>query len=60
MRIAFLSTGLLSIALWMTIRESAFAANPGLAWLATVILLGWGAFGMFYTLRKNSGPKPGK
>lgn len=55
MRIAFLSTGFLSIALWMTIREDAFAANPGLAWLATIILLGWGAFGMFYTLKKKPG-----
>jgi hypothetical protein len=53
MRFALLSTGMLSIALWMTIREQAFETNPPLAWLATVLLLGWGAFGIFQTLKKR-------
>jgi len=48
-----LVTGFLSIALWMTIREQAFAANPTLAWVATIVLLGWGAVGIFSTLRKK-------
>jgi len=53
MRFALLATGMLSIALWMTIREQAFEANPPLAWLATVLLLGWGAFGIFQTLKRR-------
>lgn len=53
MRFAFLATGMLSIALWMTIWERAFASNTGLAWLMTVVLLGWGAFGIFQTLKKQ-------
>jgi hypothetical protein len=50
----YLITGVLSIALWITIREAAFDANTALAWVATLVLLGWGAFGIFSTLR----PKP--
>jgi hypothetical protein len=53
MRFALLATGMLSIALWMTIREQAFATNTTLAWVATVLLLGWGAFGIFQTLKKR-------
>ena len=49
----FLITGVLSIALWITIREQAFAANAALAWVATIALLGWGAFGIFSTLKKK-------
>ena len=52
-RFAFLSTGLLSIALWMTIRDQAFATGSGWAWVMTVLLLGWGLFGIFYTLKKQ-------
>jgi hypothetical protein len=46
-------TGVLSIALWITIRESAFEADPLLAWVATVLLLGWGVYGLSSTLRKK-------
>ena len=53
LRFAFLSTGLLSIALWMTIRDQAFATSSIWAWVATVVLLGWGLFGIFYTLKKQ-------
>jgi hypothetical protein len=53
MRFALLATGFLSIALWMTIREQAFATNTAWAWVATVVLLGWGAFGIFQTLKKR-------
>lgn len=53
LRFAFLSTGLLSIALWMTIRDQAFAAGGVGAWLVTIVLLGWGLFGIFFTLRKQ-------
>jgi hypothetical protein len=55
MRFALLATGMLSIALWMTIREQAFATNTTLAWVATVLLLGWGAFGILQTLRRRPG-----
>ena len=53
MRFALLATGMLSIALWMTIREQAFATNTTLAWVATIVLLGWGAFGILQTLKKR-------
>jgi hypothetical protein len=49
----FVITGALSIALWITIREPAFEADPLLAWVATVVLLGWGAYGLSSTLRKK-------
>ena len=49
----YLITGLLSIALWITIREQAFDANATLAWVATIVLLGWGGFGIFSTLKKK-------
>lgn len=52
-RFAFLSTGLLSIALWMTIRDQAFATDGFWPWVMTVALLGWGLFGIFYTLKKQ-------
>ncbi|GEM_PF-1898297 len=52
-RFAFLSTGLLSIALWMTIRDQAFATGGTWPWVVTVALLGWGLFGIFYTLKKQ-------
>lgn len=53
LRFAFLSTGLLSIALWMTIRDQAFATGGIEAWLVTIALLGWGLFGIFFTLKKQ-------
>lgn len=56
MRFALLATGMLPIALWMTIREQAFATNTALAWVATVVLLGWGAFGISQTLKKCPEP----
>ena len=49
----YLITGVLSIALWITIREQAFDANATLAWVATIVLLGWGGFGIFSTLKKS-------
>lgn len=49
----YLITGVLSIALWVTIREQAFDANATLAWVATIVLLGWGGFGIFSTLKKK-------
>ena len=49
----FLITGVLSIALWITIREQAFEADPFLATIATVLLLGYGLFGIFSSLRKK-------
>ncbi|MGB4713174.1 MAG: hypothetical protein WBH26_04115 [Pontimonas sp.] len=49
----YLITGFLSIALWITIREQAFDANATLAWVATIVLLGWGGFGIFSTLKKK-------
>ncbi|MDA9917821.1 hypothetical protein N9D44_00765 [Pontimonas sp.] len=49
----YLITGLLSIALWITIREQAFDANATRAWVATIVLLGWGGFGIFSTLKKK-------
>jgi hypothetical protein len=49
----FLITGVLSIALWVTIREQAFDADPLLASIATVLLLGYGLFGVFSSLRKK-------
>lgn len=49
----FLITGVLSIALWVTIREQAFEADPLLASIATVLLLGYGLFGVFSSLRKK-------
>jgi hypothetical protein len=52
-RFALLATGFLSIALWMTIWEQAFATNVFWAWVATIVLLGWGAFGIFSTLKKK-------
>jgi len=52
-RFAFLSSGLLSIAFWMTIRDQAFATDSGWAWVVTVLLLGWGLFGIFYTLKRQ-------
>jgi hypothetical protein len=54
MRNPYLITGVLSIALWITIREQAFDANATLAWVATIVLLGWGGFGVFSTLKKKS------
>jgi len=51
----FLITGVLSIALWITIREQAFEADPFLATIATVLLLGYGLFGIFSSLRKKPG-----
>ncbi|MEJ6758867.1 MAG: hypothetical protein QNK56_06480 [Pontimonas sp.] len=53
MRNPYLITGVLSIALWITIREQAFDANATLAWVATIVLLGWGGFGIFSTLKKK-------
>jgi hypothetical protein len=53
MRNPLLVTGVLSIALWATIRDVAFATNPTLAWVATVVLLGWGAVGIFSTVNKK-------
>jgi hypothetical protein len=53
MKNPYLVTGVLSIALWITIRESAFEADPVLAWVATIALLGWGAVGIFSTLKKK-------
>jgi predicted membrane channel-forming protein YqfA (hemolysin III family) len=50
MRLAILASGFLSIALWMTIKDQAFASSPGWAWFATFVLLGWGAVGIFSTL----------
>jgi len=52
----YLITGVLSIALWITIREQAFATNTVLAWVATIALLGWGAVGIFSTLKKKPEP----
>lgn len=52
-RFAFLSTGVLSIALWITIRDQAFATGGLGAWFVTIALLGWGLFGIFYTLKKQ-------
>jgi len=49
----FLITGVLSIAFWITIREQAFEADPFLATIATVLLLGYGLFGIFSSLRKK-------
>jgi hypothetical protein len=37
----------------MTIWEQAFATNVFWAWIATIALLGWGAFGIFSTLKKK-------
>lgn len=51
MKNPFLITGVLSIALWVTIREQAFEADPFLASIATVLLLGYGLFGVFSSLR---------
>jgi hypothetical protein len=53
MRNPYLITGVLSLALWITIREQAFEANATLAWVATIVLLGWGGFGIFSTLKKK-------
>jgi hypothetical protein len=53
MKNPFLITGVLSIALWVTIREQAFEADPFLASIATVLLLGYGLFGVFSSLRKK-------
>ena len=53
MRNPYQITGVLSIALWITIREQAFDANATLAWVATIVLLGWGGFGIFSTLKKK-------
>lgn len=53
MKNPFLITGVLSIALWVTIREQAFEADPFLATIATVLLLGYGLFGVFSSLRKK-------
>ena len=53
MKNPFLITGVLSIALWVTIREQAFEADPLLASIATVLLLGYGLFGVFSSLRKK-------
>jgi len=53
MRNPYLITGVLSLALWITIREQAFEANATLAWVATIVLLGWGGFGIFSTLKKS-------
>ena len=53
MKNPFLITGVLSIALWVTIREQAFAADPLLASVATVLLLGYGLFGVFWSLRSK-------
>jgi len=53
MKNPFLITGVLSIALWVTIREQAFDADPLLASIATVLLLGYGLFGVFSSLRKK-------
>ncbi|MGA1447072.1 MAG: hypothetical protein ACO32G_05550 [Pontimonas sp.] len=53
MKNPFLITGVLSIALWITIREQAFEADPFLATIATVLLLGYGLFGIFSSLRKK-------
>ena len=53
MRNPYLINGVLSIALWITIREQAFDANATLAWVATIVLLGWGGFGVFSTLKKK-------
>ena len=53
MRNPYLITGFLSIALWISIREQAFDANATLAWVATIVLLGWGGFGIFSTLKKK-------
>jgi hypothetical protein len=39
---------------WVTIREQAFEADPLLASFATVVLLGYGLFGVFSSLRKKS------
>lgn len=39
--------------MWITIRETAFEANPPLAWAATIVLLGWGLFGLSTTLKKK-------
>lgn len=39
--------------MWITIRETAFEANPPLAWVATIVLLGWGLFGLSTTLKKK-------
>jgi hypothetical protein len=53
MRNPYLVTGMLSIMMWVTIRETAFEANPPLAWVATIVLLGWGLFGLSTTLKKK-------
>ena len=55
MKNPYLVTGVLSIALWVTIREQAFAADPLWAWVATIVLLGFGGFGIFTTLKKKPG-----
>ena len=51
MKNPFLITGLLSVALWVTIREQAFAADPLLAWVATFFLLGYGAYGVLASVK---------
>jgi len=48
MRNPYLITGVLSIALWITIREQAFDANATLAWVATIVLLGVGWLRLFF------------
>jgi hypothetical protein len=37
----------------MTIRDQAFATGGMWPWVVTVALLGWGLFGIFYTLKKQ-------
>ena len=56
MKNQFLITGVLSITLWVTIREQAFEADPLLATIATVLLLGYGLFGIFSSMSLRALP----